>query len=416
MNLGIPCTSDLSLPVLHRAKWVVPVSSPVIENGAVITVGRRILEVGRLSSLKHGFAGTVQDHGASIITPSFINAHTHLELSYLKGRLPKNKGFVRWVREIVGLIAERNQTCEKSNLTVENSIKEAISEIHKNKCAAVGDVGNLDIVPDKIRKKQKDELQTLSGIFFKEIICSGQSDFLTDSFISKNIIKHPDSMDITLSAHAPYSVHSDALKTIKKANRLHGLPFTIHVSESFEENMFMESGTGPLCDFLNEKRGEDASLSSPGLSSVKYLHKLGVLDSKTICVHCVHIDKVDMEILSNTGATVCLCPESNRFIGVGKAPVSDFFKSNINVVLGTDSFASNSRLSIFNEMSAVSNLAPDVHPDLILRSATINGALSLGIESDFGTLEAGKSSNFAVHCVDNLKQHEIIEKLVAGFH
>ena len=149
--------------------------------------------------------------------------------------------------------------------------------------------------------------------------------------------------------------------------------------------------------FLEERGFWDGSLQAMGNAggSVKYLHKLGLLDSKTVCVHCVHVSKEEIGLLAGTGAKVCLCPGSNRYLGVGKAPVTSFLEHGILPALGTDSLTSNPELSLWREMRLLAEDHPTLHPADILRMATLGGATALGLEKQFGSLEVGKKAAYS---------------------
>jgi cytosine/adenosine deaminase-related metal-dependent hydrolase len=150
--------------------------------------------------------------------------------------------------------------------------------------------------------------------------------------------------------------------------------------------------------------------------SVYYLNSLGVLDKQTICVHCIHVSREEVKILADTGTKVCLCPGSNRYLNVGKAPVQLFLDHNILPALGTDSQASNPRLSIWREMRLLKQDNPDINSADILTMATLGGATALGLTRDFGTFDKGKKSKFlAVQLVHAINTPDtLIEFLVTG--
>lgn len=399
----------------HKARWIIPVTSPVIENGAVVICRGRIINFGKATDILRNFSGHVKDHGESVIFPSLINTHTHLELAFLKNKLPQGRGFVEWVRKIVDILSEdmsyENKTFKKE------AVYNAVSEQLSNMTEVIGDISNQPLIHEVISENMD---WPLAGVCFKEIISPGPPDFTTAGLIKSIQAEERENTPCNpnivygFSAHAPYSVSSEALKIIKDTDRTLGLPFSIHTSESPEEREFMEHGRGPMCDFLSEKRGENAAKQSPGRSSVRFLEDLKILDKETICVHCVHLDQEEMELLAVRGATACLCPGSNRFIGTGTPPASALFKAGVNVALGTDSHASNPYLSIPVEMSILAEMAPDIDPELIFRAATINGAKALGIDSHYGSIETGKRAALAVHSAEFSNKSDVMEYLVSG--
>ena len=96
-----------------------------------------------------------------------------------------------------------------------------------------------------------------------------------------------------------------------------------------------------------------------------------------------------MALLASSGATVCLCPRSNDYIGVGEAPVRRYLEAGAFLILGTDSLASNDDLNIWHESEYFlqKNLVP---PNALLRMATVNGASAAMLSGDIGSLETGK--------------------------
>jgi cytosine/adenosine deaminase-related metal-dependent hydrolase len=176
----------------------------------------------------------------------------------------------------------------------------------------------------------------------------------------------------------------------------------------------ISQGKGEMRDFL-EQRGFWASSFRPTGSdskgAVSYLHQHGLLDSRTLCVHCLHVTDQEMDILTETGAKVCLCPGSNRYLGVGSAPVERYLRKGILPALGTDSLTSNPELSIRREMGLLAEEHQGVDPADILRMATLGGAEVLGLERMLGSLEAGKKAEIlAVELPGHIKCASDIQK------
>jgi cytosine/adenosine deaminase-related metal-dependent hydrolase len=200
---------------------------------------------------------------------------------------------------------------------------------------------------------------------------------------------------VACTAHAPYSTHPELIRALKRRAKGLGFLFPIHVAEPAAENDLIREGRGEMAEFLRERGFYANVFQGVGIDisgSVQYLHSLGVLDEKTLCVHAIHVNPMEIDLLRQSGAKVCLCPGSNRFLQVGKAPVADYLAHGILPALGTDSAASNPEISIWREMRLVAEDFPGIDPFDILRMATIGGACSLGLEDGYGTLEQGKSA------------------------
>ncbi|MFN3567855.1 MAG: amidohydrolase family protein, partial [Caldimicrobium sp.] len=164
-------------------------------------------------------------------------------------------------------------------------------------------------------------------------------------------------------------------------------------AESVEEVEFLLTGGGPLAELLKERGQWNESFNPPRTSSVKYLDSLGLLTDKTLLIHAIHLEEEDFQILAERGTKVCLCPRSNLYTGVGFPNLPKFLKYNITLLIGTDSLASNDRLSIFEEIRTLYSYYPEVSPLALLQMATYSGAKALGFEK-YGSLKEGSFANF----------------------
>ncbi len=401
--------------VIHRARWIIPIEGDPVSNGAVVIFHGKIVDFGTSDDMQSRYLGTSVDHGDAVIIPGLVNAHCHLELSPLKWRLSPGRDMVAWIKS---LIQARDQI-ELSEWAP--AIEEALSQLVFEGIVAVGDVGNFDALCSLCSGSM--DKYNVEGLLFKELIAplatKEDAQSMVDG-VDLQEINNPEGKrqfnpcrhQRALAAHSPYSVSPWAIKAIKDWDSVRGLPYSIHAAESREEVDFLMTGKGPFRDLLEERGHWPLNFEIPGCSPIEYLHRLGVLDSQTICVHCVNVTHDDIDILAETGIHCCLCPRSNIFLGVGQAPVFDMWKAGINLCLGTDSLASNDRLSIFAEMSSLSRIAPEIAPMEILRAATLGGAHALGIDSRFGSISRGKSSRLLVLENTYSSLHDVVSYLV----
>ena len=275
--------------------------------------------------------------------------------------------------------------------------------------AFIGDVGN-SLASSVIGKDQ-----SIRVCFLLELLgLTKESE--TKNFARLDNIAAGKSLDIGCTPHAPYSTTPALIQAIKRQSDLHGNIFSIHVAESMQEVEFLQSGTGVFRDFLYDRGAWDNSFTIPGKGSVQYLDSLGVIDSKTLCVHGVHVDHTEVEILATRKAKVCLCPGSNRYLGVGKAPVTEFLAHGILPALGTDSKASNEVLSIWREMRLLREDHPGLSPGSVFAMATRGGADAWGVAAEMGSLEAGKQALvLAISCKENMHSgKEVFEYLTTA--
>ena len=374
--------------------------TPLIADGGVLVGGGRIKEVGRFQDLRKERACVKEVEG--VITPALINAHAHLELSHLGEVLSESlsgdgpRGIVDWIRL---LIAARDKAGDGS--AVRAAARAVLERLAAEGCAVVADIGNN---PDSRLPAADSSVQVY---FFLEYI--GLSQAAQEKLLA-GLNRLPS--DCLCTGHSPYSTGPALLVELKRRARISGTIFPLHVAESAEEIDFLRTGRGPFRDFLLERQAWDGTFLPPGVGSVSYLARLGLLDRQTLCVHCVHIDEDEITLLAASRATVCLCPGSNRTLGVGKPPVSALVEHGIPLALGTDSLASNPELSLWREMRLLKEDHPDLLPEAIFAMACRGGATGLGLEAEFGKLAEGMSSRMLGVTAPRLKQTEVFEFLV----
>lgn len=377
-------------PVIHRAGWVVIDPWTICPNGYVRVENGRILEIGRGNP---SGADPVKDHGNGVIFPALINAHTHLELCALKGRVASDKGFGFWVKDLI----------EKRALLDNNTLLEAsetgLREILASGCGAAGEISSLGLTLEPIRKSG------LNGVWFREFLGDRISE-------TQHLENQPADSRASLAGHAPHTTSPEVLVAIKNQTRRQNKPFSIHVAESDEEISFLTTAKGPWNDFLVSRGIDAASWGLPVESAVRHLHAIGILDDRTILVHVLHADQTDMNTIHESGAHVCLCPRSNALLHHRLADLDRMTKTGINLCLGTDSLASVSSLSMLDEMAFASKNFPMAAPGQILRMATLGGASALGLDSRMGTLVPGKQARMAYLDIQASKASKVVEALV----
>ncbi len=396
---------------LHKASYVVPVSADpklpaVIMNGAVLTENGRIIEVGAYDELR-GHDALEVDHGPAVLMPALVNCHSHLELSYLarlgQGASNAAGDITGWIRT---LLAERAK--EHDPQDVEMAAWQTLARLYAGGCRALLDIGNL---PEsrEISKRFK-----VNSRFFQEILGLTSSGIEAGSALIAPVEDDP---ELFYTAHAPYSTAPELIRQLKARANRHGHLFPVHVAESADELEFLATGQGRFRDFLEERGAWDGSFVAPKQSPVAYLDSLGALDELTLCVHCVHCDATDIAIMAQRRVTTCICPGSNRFLGVGTAPVPQLLDSGISVVLGTDSLTSNPHLSLWEEMRLIAQDHPGLKPVDIIRMATRNGAAFMGLDRELGSLTPGCSASFLAVSGDmpeNASGSEILKWLVTA--
>lgn len=375
-----------SKPEIHRAQWLVCDADTVIENGCVTVQNNRITYAG---PYEKGAKDLVVDHGFGVLMPCLVNAHTHLELSALKGKLSCDQGFSAWVQELLILR-------EKTGIpALTEGVDEGVKELLKSGTGVVGDISTLGIV--------KGPLNGLAGVLFREYL---------GNTVPDQILEDQADLMASWAGHAPHTSSPSLLCALKKACTEKGMPYSIHVAESSEEMNFMTTVKGDWAEFLTYRGIDYSDWGLPCGSPVEHLDRLGLLDSSTVCVHMLHASDEDISCLKHKGAHVCLCPRSNHFLHGELPRVLSMHQQGIPLSLGTDSLASTPSLSLWDEMGFVRKHVPELAPGELFRMATQNGANALGLGDQFGRLAPGMRAPFIFVPVSAGKSGHVFERLI----
>ena len=392
---------------LYRAAWVLPITEPPIQNGWVAVHDGRIVTFGRREVADRSDADT-RDLGNVAIMPGLVNAHTHLELSYLRGVIPPASTFVGWVRNLIGLRRNPFESAEAEHLPY---IEEGIAEATASGTALVGDISNTLTTFEPLKRSP------LAALVFYELFNFIEPE--PDRFVDRackeiDALTPTETVRVSLAAHAPYSVAPLLFGAIRRAVDLRPfMPVSVHLSESAEEVEFIATGTGPWRKLREDIGAMDQEWVPPGVSPVQYLDDNGFLKGRVIVVHGVQMNRDDLARLVRQDATLVTCPRSNKLTGAGTPPIADFYASGVRVAVGTDSLASAPDLNLFSEVAAMHAIAPSIPAATLLDSATLQGARALGFESEFGSIEPGKRARLLAVSIPP-RTADVEEYLVSG--
>jgi len=364
---------------LYSAEWVLPMTGEPMHRASISIENARIVAVGDAVA-----EGT--DLGHTAVMPALVNAHTHLELSYLRGRIFRTKTFLDWIRTV---IAARRRYPDPADPDIVDAARAAIGEAHATGTGLVGDISNTLVTAPLLREA------SLPAQMFHELLRFNAADaesMTRDARAKADAAADPDGhVRVSLAPHAPYSVSPALFAAIRADLDAHsGQVTSVHLGESLEEMEFIRHGSGPWRVLLEELGVWTDAWHPPGTSPVAYLEEIGFLDRRVLAVHGVQFDGDDLDRLRARDMTIVSCPRSNQYVGVGAPPLEAFYAMKVNVALGTDSLASAPDLNMFAELAEARRLAPRVPARTLLESATRRGAAALGFEDDYGTLEVGK--------------------------
>lgn len=363
---------------LLRAAWVCPVATPPLRDGWVAVRDGRITAVGAGHDVPP--SRQVERLGDVALLPGLVNAHTHLELSWLRGRVPPGADFLAWVG---GLMRERATPEQPGDPRTDNPARAAIAEMRATGTVAVGDIANALISPALLAEAG------MPAVVFHELIGFRVTD--GGRHVEQARVRHAGlaSRDVrlALAPHAPFSVSRELFTAIRDAAAATTPPLSsVHVGESPEEVALLTSGQGPWRERLVALNAWRDDWTPPGCGPGDYLCDLGVIGAGTLVVHGVQLTDAELARIADTGATVVTCPRSNTWVGVGAPPIARFIASGVRLAVGTDSLASCPDLNLFAELAEMRRLAPDVAARRLLAAATQGGADGLGFGSEFGAI------------------------------
>jgi cytosine/adenosine deaminase-related metal-dependent hydrolase len=292
----------------------------------------------------------------AVILPALVNAHLHLELSHLAGRVPGGRGLVPWIES---LVAERARGGD-----VEEGMARGVARLREAGVAAVGEVTN------GLGSGRHLAREGMAGTLFHEIygFTEGRAASAMLAAEEARARSGPPGpgLRISPSPHAVYSTNLGAAAELLGAG-----PSSIHLAEVPEERRFVSEATGPFADLALRLGLEPGTLRPFGRSAVDAVAPW--LGPETLVVHAVDLDDLDRAALSRSGATVVLCPRSNLHVSGRLPDLPRLLAAGIPLAVGTDSLASSPSLSPLEELSVLHGAFPDVSPQRLLALAW-NGA------------------------------------------
>jgi len=323
------------------------------------------------------------------LTPGFINCHCHLELSHMRGLIPERTGLVDFVFKVV---TERHHSEEEILVAIDK----AETEMLENGIVAVGDICNNSLT---LAQKQRGRLS-----YYNFIEASGwlpsvyqpRFERAKDVATDFSILDHP----YSIVPHAPYSVSENLWREIQPF--FEGKTVSIHNQETAFEDEFFQKGSGDFTRMYDMMKIDNTHHVPTERSSLQsYFNKLRGA-SNAILVHNTFTQQGDLDYIqlqtpnSKLQIFFCLCVNANRYIENALPPIEMLRKNKCNIVLGTDSLASNWSLNILDEIRAIRQSQPSIPLEELLSWSTINGARALNMHNSLGSFEKGKRPGVVV--------------------
>jgi 5-methylthioadenosine/S-adenosylhomocysteine deaminase len=369
---------------IYEADWVCPVSSAPIPNGKLA------VDNGTIAAGDRG--DRVAFPGCAII-PGFVNAHSHIELTILRGYLDRLP-FVDWIPRLTH--AKYNILSRADMLA---SARLGAIEMLRAGVTCVGEVMDLGTAWDAMLESG------LQGIAYQEVFGPAEAQAVEAMASLKEKVnafrrQETATFRVGVSPHAPYTVSARLYRDVNDFARQEGLRLTAHIGESADEGAFVRRGGGV---FAERWSARGIPVEPPGCSPLSYLDRLGLLRPEMLAVHAIDLEDGDFQILREKRPALVHCPKSNAKLAHGVAQLSRILETGIVVGLGSDSVASNNVVDMFEEMRAAifqqrgcTRRFDSLDAETVFRMATLGGAECLGLADQLGSLDIDKRADFAV--------------------
>ena len=413
----------MSLKVVS-APWVLPgrgdapgVAAPPIADGAVALDEGRVIAVGPRASVerRHGPAAPLD----AVLLPALVNAHLHLELSHLAGKVPGGDGLAAWIGRVIAARAEARADDAPA------AMAEAAAALRAAGVAAVGDVSNTLAVLEPLARAG------LCGTVFHEVLGFTRERFeryREAARAERGVRPVPRGLRVWESPHSVYSTHADALRALLRAG-----PGSIHLAEDPAEREFCRDGTGPFRGMLEHvlagTAARDRASARPGPVEGRAVVEIDALRVEGrsavaaavqhlglgpghLAVHCVDLDAEDLALLAASGATAVLCPRSNRHITGLRPPLPALLEAGVPLAVGTDSLASAPSLAPLAELALLRRELPEI-PAARLLPIAWNGA-AVGAPH-VGRLAPGPAPGILAAPLDGARPEDPFEFLLGAF-
>ncbi len=391
-------------PCAYRARWIVPISRPPIEDGVVAVQDNKIVFAGE----RRRWHEPAINLGDVAILPGLVNAHTHLEFSELPAPFgQRGEDFARWIPQVV---AHRRTRAESQQAA---SIVKGIDESAANGVAVLGEIDTTNLGTEQTAPTP------LAGIRFHEFLGWDRAAIpqLLDKARSWLISTLTCRWQQGLSPHAPYTVHRELLAGLCDLAVEYAAPMAMHLAESPAEMEFLVTGQGPLRTMLEAADVWQPDFWQQPIPVQSILAQLARAN-RALVIHGNQLQAADWEYLAERRErmSVVYCPRTRDFFFPSQRyPLEQMLERGVAVAIGTDSRASNPDLSLWRELQFIAQ-NHQVAPAEILRLGTECGAYALGFAATHGRLEAGYSGMLSVvrGATLNVTANLLAERVFAG--
>jgi cytosine/adenosine deaminase-related metal-dependent hydrolase len=320
-----------------------------------------------------------------ILSPGFVNAHCHLELSHMKGMIPAHTGLQEFVKQIVSLRQVDPEAIQAAIIAAEQ-------EMYANGIVAVGDISNT---LDTLAQKAKHLLAYYTFVELYDLDPTRAENKLNAGLEMQKVFEQ-NCIRASLVPHAPYSVTNQLWKLISAHFGAHTI--SMHNQETPDENEFFKNKTGSFLGMYERTKVSLDLFEPTGLSSLQSVLPIFKNANTSILVHNSFTNAEDINAVKKQmpNSFWCLCPNANQYIEQTMPPIELLRANSANIIVGTDSYASNWSLNILDELKTIQKHNAQIPLEEMLGWATINGARALQMSKHLGSFEKGKQPGVVV--------------------
>ncbi len=368
-----------TVDLLIEPSWVIPVepSGSTLADHAVAVDRGLILDVLPAAEARQRYAPrqrlVLADH---VLLPGLVNLHTHAAMALLRG-FADDMTLMDWLRKRVWPAEIRHASPQ----FVYDGTLLACAEMLRGGVTCFND---MYFYPEAAAAAALAAgMRAVPGIIVIEFptgYASDAEDYLSKGLAARDALRDEPLISFCLAPHAPYTVSDRSFEHIGTLSEQLDLPIHVHLHETLHEI--------------------EQSHTEYGVRPIARLGRLGLLGPHLIAVHGVHVNEAEIAELAQTGCFVAHCPTSNMKLASGIAPIAGMAARGVRIGLGTDGAASNNRLDLFQEMRHAALLAKVASGDAtvldahqVLRMATLNGAMALGLERRIGSIQPNKEAD-----------------------
>jgi cytosine/adenosine deaminase-related metal-dependent hydrolase len=380
------------------ARRVLGSSGEIIDGGALWIERGSILRVlGSRTALRRACASSgmkALDLGDVVITPGLVNAHSHLELSGMRGRLPRDGTFAAWIQ---ALLRER---AARGLASVDDDVRTGADRMIATGTTCTGDIDSAGRVSSALRA------HPLRLRSYREVLDVGDAKRRASALASLDAtVSRRAHTWRGISPHAPYTVSDELFREAGFRARARRFPVSSLWAETREEMEWMERDEGPLRAVLGP---------SPRARGLDVIAAAGLLGPRTALIHGNHAESRDRRRIAASDATLVHCPGTHAFFGRARFDVDRWTRAGVRIALGTDSLASNEDLDLRREMALLRLAHRKLDPLRVWDMVTRDAARALCFEGRAGVLQSGAWADFCAHAISGARGSEVLEALTSG--